>query len=171
MRERLRKDSYTVARLSFCFLCLVLFGCGLDETTIRSDKPVSRGVAAKDTELPFPSSARDVYYLVHSGGMQEFHMFVRFTADANQLDEALNAILEKEHKKMGESWTYSKLPLSKAPRPLDSRVLPSTELLPMPWWDPESITNGYYYGATNNGEPITFWVDESRHVIYLSETD
>jgi len=150
-----------------CLLSVILAGCGLDETLHRADKPVSREAAAKDVELPFPASARDVYYVVHSGGMQEFQKFVRFTVDAKELDGTVSTVLEDHDKKMGKRFTYLNLPLSQAPRSAEIRQLSP---VPIPWWDPESITNGYYRGTTN-GQPFYLWVDESRHIIYLCQTD
>lgn len=148
-----------------CLLCVMLTGCGLDETLHRADKPVSREAAVKDVEFPFPVSATNVYYLVHSGGMQELEVFVRFNADAKDLDGAVSAILDDHDKKMGAHDSYSKLPASQAPRSPEIGNFETT-----PWWNPDCITNGYYRGTTN-GQPFHLWVDESRQIIYVCMTD
>jgi hypothetical protein len=148
--------------LILSFLCLALAGCGLDETNHRSDKPVSREVASKDISVPFPSSAKDVYYVFHAGGMQEWMLFVRFTVDPKDLDNAVDGILADQNKRLIPSQFFP-LRLNQAPPVF-------TELLPMPWWNPDSITNGYYRGSTN-GSPLYLWVDISKHMIYLCETD
>ena len=151
--------------LILIFVCLTLAGCGLDETLHRADKPVSREVASKDISVPFPSSTKDVYYVFHSGGMQELNMFVRFTVDQKDLDSAVDGILSDHNKMMQEHDSYSSLSIAAAP---SSPVFP--ELSPMPWWSPNSITNGYFRGSTN-GSPLYLWVDLSKHTIYLCEID
>jgi hypothetical protein len=137
----------------------------LDETNHRSDKPVSREVASKDISVPFPSSTKDVYYVFHAGGMQEWMLFVRFTVDPKDLDSAVDAILSDQNKGTHEHDSFPVLSLTTKPSaPVFS------ELLPMPWWNPDSITNGYYRGNTNDS-PLYLWVDISKHTIYLCETD
>jgi hypothetical protein len=145
--------------------CLALAGCGLDETLHRSDKPVSREVADKAISVPFPASTKDVYYAFHAGGMQELQMFVRFTVDPKDLDSAVTGILSDHDRQAQEHHAYQSLPLAAAPH---SPVFP--ELLPMPWWNPDAITNGYYRGSTN-GRPFFVWADVSQHTVYLCTHD
>jgi len=147
------------------FFCLALTGCGLDETNHRSDKPVSREVASKDISVPFPASTTDVYYVFHAGGMQEWMMFVRFTVDPKDLDSAVDGILSDQNKVMKTHDSFPVLPNAAA-----QSAPVFAELLPMPWWRPGSITNGYYRGSTN-APPLYLWVDVSKHTIYLCETD
>jgi len=151
--------------LILSFLCLTLAGCGLDETLYRADKPVSREVASKNISVPFPSSATDIYYVFHAGGMQELEMFVRFTVAPKDLDSAIGDILSDHDKMMRGHYSYPSLSIATAP---SSPMFP--ELLPMPWWNPNSITNGYYRGSTN-GQPFYLWVDVGQHMIYLCEHD
>jgi hypothetical protein len=151
-------------KVSFC-LCLAIAGCGLDENLDRSDKPVSRAQASKVLGMALPSSAKDVYYLVHSGGMQEFEMCVRFTVDPKELDGAVSEVLSNHNQETKQDYNYPSRILGVAPRP------PSfSEFQPMPWWNPESISNGYYRGSTN-GQPFHVWVDVGFHTIYLCSTD
>jgi len=146
-------------------LSLALAGCGQDETLHRADKPVSREVASRDISLPFPVSTKDVYYVFHAGGMQELEMFVRFTVDPKDLDSVVSDIFSDRDKKMQGHLSSPTLSLAAAPR---SPAFP--DLQPMPWWSPESITNGYYRGSTN-GQPFHVWVDVGQQTIYLCTHD
>ena len=144
--------------------CLALAGCGLDQTTYRADKPVSAAAASKRIAVPFPSSAKDVYYLFHAGGMQEMEMFVRFTVDPKDLDTAVTDILADHDKITREHHSYLSLPAPDAPRSHFAGVTP------MPWWTPDAITNGYYRASTN-GQPFYVWADLSQHTVYLCTHD
>ena len=146
-------------------VCLALAGCGLDQTTYRSDKPVSGQIASKNVSVPFPSSAKDVYYVFHAGGMQEMQMFVRFTVDPKDVDSAVSNILSDHDTMTKEHHSYISIPAAGAPR---SPVFP--DLLPMTWWTPDTITNGYYQASTN-GQPFYVWADVSQHTIYLCTHD
>jgi hypothetical protein len=154
-----------MCRINLTILCLLLAGCGLDETLWRADKPVSRAVAANKISLPFPASTRDVYYVLHAGGLQELQMFVRFTVDPKDLDTAVRGLLSDQDPQAQQHHGYQSLPIAGAPH---SPVFPG--LLPMPWWTPDSITNGYYRGTTN-GRPFYVWADISRHTVYLCTHD
>ena len=155
-------------RVLFSFLLLALSGCGLDETLQRSDKALSLEEASKDatvSSLPFPPSTTDVYYVYHAGGMQEWEFFVRFTVDSNDLDKAVNDLLSNRDKTINEHHFYTFKPIADAPASPEESFLS-----PMPWWNPGSITNGYYRDSTN-GQPCQIWADVTHHTIYLSETD
>ncbi len=144
---------------------LLLAGCGLDQALDRADKPVSRAVATNRLSVPFPASTKDVYYVFHAGGLQELQMFVRFTVDEKDVDSAVDDIVSDHDKQMRAQGSYQSLPVAAAPH---SPAFP--DLLPMPWWNPDSITNGYYRGTTN-GRPFYVWADVGRHTIYLCTHD
>jgi len=144
-----------------CFLCLAIAGCGLDESTSRSDKPVSREVASKGLNFPFPNSATNIYYFVHSGGLQEFQMFVRFTVAPREESNAVEAALANENKTMQKEDSYPAVPIANMMSP------PTTQ---MSWWTVYSITNGYSRGSTN-GQPFYIWADLSQHTIYVHASD
>ena len=152
--------------LAFTLLCLALAGCGLDQSLSRSDKPTSREAASKDISVPFPSSAKDIYYVVHSGGMQEFQLFVRFTVDPKDLDKAVGDILSDYDKRMQQTNSYTSVPVADGPRWSQLSGM-ATALLPMPWWDTDSITNGYYRGPSNDFGDVHVWADVSHHMIFL----
>jgi hypothetical protein len=135
---------------------VMLAGCGLDETTRRSDKPVSRAQASKELSVPFPSSTKDVYYFYHSGGMQEYQLYVRFTVDPGDITNAVDNI--------GQQFGFSSNPNA---RKLSSEV---PQQFSLTWWTADAITNGFYRAVTN-GRPCEIWVNLSAHTIYLSETD
>lgn len=146
-------------------LCLSLVGCGSDQVTYRADKPVSAEAASRKVDVPFPASAKDIYYVFHAGGMQELQMFVRFSVDPKDVDTAVSRILLDHDKKMQGHYTYPTLSIPGAPQ---SPTFP--DLAPMPWWHPDSITNGYYRSSTN-GQPFYVWVDVGQHTIYLCTHD
>src|SRR6185312_342222 len=133
-----------------CLVCLATAGCGVDQSTSRSDKPVSREAAAKAISLPFPVSATNIYYAVHSGGMQEFQMFVRFTVSRLDESNAISGILADHSEKMLEQDSYPAVSFAEVPN------LAYGDLAPMPWWKPSSITNGYCRRGTN-GQPFYIW--------------
>lgn len=153
-----------------CVFCLTLAGCGLDETLHRSDKPTSREAATKDISVPLPSSAKDIYYVVHSGGVQEFQLFVRFAVDPKDLDKAVGDILSDYDKTRGEHNSYTSVPVVDGPRWSQFNGMVRA-LLPMTWWDTDSITNGYYRGPSNDFGNIHIWADVSHHIIFLCEHD
>jgi hypothetical protein len=101
--------------------------------------------------------------------MQAFEFFVRFTVDPKDLEKAVNDVLSDHDKTTRAQHSYTSLSIANAPPSPDEPFL-----LPMPWWNPRSITNGYYCGSTKlpkNGSPFDVWVDTDRHTIYLCETD
>jgi hypothetical protein len=148
-------------------LCLALAGCGLDESLSRSDKPTSREAASKDVSVPFPSSAKNIYYVVHSGGMQEFQLFVRFTVDPKDLDKAVDDIFSDYDKRNQQHKSYTTVPLADGPRWSQISNI-ATALLPMPWWDTDSLTNGYYRGPpVSELGNIHVWVNVSEYTIFL----
>jgi hypothetical protein len=148
-------------------LCLSLVGCLENETTHRSDKPLTLDAAQKDkwiSSTPFPSSATNIYYFYHSGGMQEYEFVVRFTADSKDLNESVSNLCADYDKTTKEHHTYISKSIANARQPL------SFSEFGLAWWNPNLITNGYYCGSTN-GQPFDIWVNVPMHTIYLSETD
>jgi len=143
------------------FLCLAFAGCGLDESTSRSDKPLSRDAAMKQIDGFFPKSATNIYYYVHSGGMQEFQSFVRFAVDAGEESNAVNEIIADHTKSRGEYDSFPVVPIANMMNWSESQ---------MPWWAVNSITNGYSRGSTN-GQPFYIWADLSQHTIYVHASD
>ena len=138
---------------------------GFDESLDRSDKPLTRAEAIKRISVPLPASARDVYFVSHSGGLQEFQFFTRFTVDPKDLDTAVSDLIADRDKQTHGHLTYTQLALSKAPPyPVYGA------LLPMPWWNIGSFTNGYYRSATE-GQAFDIWVDADQHTIYLCTHD
>jgi hypothetical protein len=152
-------------RIFISAFCLMLAGCGLDETLYRADKPVSREAASKKIPIPFPPSAKDIYYVFYAGGLQDLEEYVRFTVDPKDLDRAVSDILSDHDKVFHETNSYPSLPVTDSPL---SGV--SKHLSPISWWNPASITNGYCRGSMN-GRPIYVWVDVGQHIIYVCETD
>ena len=148
--------------------CLALAGCGLDESTSRSDKPLTLKAARKIdclSSLPFPPSTTDVYYFFHAGGLQECEFLVRFTVDPRDLEKAVGDLLLDNDRMTREHHFYTYVAFAGSPR------LPEFgEYKPMPWWSPDAVTNGIYRASTN-GQPFAVWADVTHHTIYLCETD
>jgi hypothetical protein len=111
------------------------------------------------------SSAKDIYYVMHASGMQEYELFCRFTVDADALDKTVEDLVGDFNQRMGGRVSFVRLPISSAPESPDH-----TQWSPLPWWSPKAITNGYYRGSVSN-RPFHVWADVANHVIYLSETD
>jgi hypothetical protein len=151
-------------RLVLSLLCLALVGCG--QSLSRSDKPVSREAASKDISVPLPDSAKDVYYVIHSGGMHEFQLFVRFTVEPKDMDKAVDNIVLDYDKRGRKQGAYESVPVMNGMRWAQISGI-ATALLPMPWWDTDSITNGYYRGPANEFGNIHIWTDATHHQIYL----
>jgi len=152
--------------LILIILCLALAGCGLDESLSRSDRPTSRDAASKVVSVPFPPSAKEIYYVVHSVGMQEFQLFVRFTVEPNEMDKALEKILADYNARSQHTNVYKSVPVAAGKRWSQIKGM-AVALLPIAWWDTDSIPNGYYYGPTNDFGNIHVWTDVARNQIYL----
>jgi hypothetical protein len=150
--------------------CLALGGCEWDESLSHSDTPLSREAASKRVSIPFPASTSDVYYVIHSGGMQEFQLFVRFSAAPQEMQKAVADIFSDYGKKSQAQCVYTSVPVANGMR--WSQISgTATALLPMPWWDTDSITNGFYASSTNKSDNIHVWGDVAHHKIYLCITD
>jgi hypothetical protein len=145
-------------------LCLAAVGCGLDQKTYRADKPISREQASKDLDMPLPVSATNVYYVVHAGGLQEFQSFIRFTVGPGDESNAVEQIIADHSKRMPEYDSYPAVSLSNMMSQADR------DLSPMPWWNLDSVTNGYSRRSTI-GQPFYIWADLSQHTIYLHASD
>jgi hypothetical protein len=156
----------TMRHLILGIICLLLAGCGFDESLSRSKTPTSREAAAKDISVPFPPSAKDIYYVVHSGGMQEFQLFVRFTVDPKEMDKAVGDILVDYDKRSQRTNIYKSVPVADGVRWSQISGIAAT-LSPMPWWDTDSITNGDYRAPTNDFGNFHVWADATHHQIYL----
>ena len=145
-------------------LCLVAAGCGSDETTIRSDKPLSPEVAAKEIDIHFPISATNAYYVFHAGGLQEYQLFVRFTVGSGNESNAVDEILADHNNRTREYDSYPVVSLANIMSSADR------DLAPMPWWKLDSVTHGYCRGSTN-GQPFYIWADLTEHTIYIHASD
>ena len=115
--------------------------------------------------IPFPSSARDIYYVTFAGGLQILEEYVRFSVDPKDLDSAVSNILSDYDTAYHWHNSNPSLPITNAPVWHISK-----NLMPIPWWSPNSITNGYYRGNMT-GWSIGVWVDVGQHLIYVSKSD
>ncbi len=140
------------------------WGCS-DEATVRSDLPATRAAVSKVLDLPLPASAHSIYYLMFGGGMQDLEFFARFDVDPKDLDAAVDGLVAWNNKQMGRALAYPRSPLSAATPPT-----PRCEFLPMGWWDPPTISTGYYRGH-DESYALKLFVDQTRSRIYLYQND
>jgi hypothetical protein len=91
-------------------------------------------------------------------------MFVRFTVSPQDESNAVSGILADHNEKVREHDSYPMISFSDVPN------LAYGNLLPMPWWKPSSVTNGYCRRGTN-GQPFYIWDDLEAHTIYVHSSD
>lgn len=106
--------------------------------------------------LPLPASAKDIYFLHHTGGLQEFQLFVRFSVDPSELDSAVDAFFD----------AHQPTHIAAAPDPTGF----TRNFLPMPWWTPDSTSHGYSL-ESDRGRPFYLWTDPDKHLIFVLITD
>jgi hypothetical protein len=147
-----------------CCLCLVIAGCGLDQSTSQADKPISREAASTNVDIPFPISAINIYYIFHAGGLQEYQLFVRFTVEPGGESNAVDEILADHNKRTRRFDSYPSVSVANMMSSADQG------LSPMPWWNLDLVTNGYSRGSAN-GQPFYIWADLSQHAIYVHASD
>lgn len=144
---------------------LPLLACCTNDTTTRSDKPLSRAVALGQLHRALPASAHDIYFLCFTGGMQSFEQYVRFDVDPGELDAAIDALVAENNRMIKRSLEYPRLSLEKSPH-VDARK----EFLPMPWWNPSVVTKGYYRGE-NTVWALQIIADTEHSRVYVREMD
>lgn len=153
---------------SICLIIASLFlvsGCS-DETTLRSDKPLTTVAASKELlDFPFPASAHSIYYLMYAGGMQDLELYVRFDVAPQDLDSSVETLVTWNNKQMSRTLAYPRAPLSSVTVPI-----PRKSFLPMLWWDAATITTGYYRGH-DDGYALRIFADQSRSRIYVYQND
>jgi len=155
----------TVSTYLLIATVLIFSGCS-DEAIFRSDKPLTRVAAAKELiGFPFPASTRSVYYLMYSGGLQDMEQYIRFDVNPKELDRSVDALVAWNNKEMKRSLPYPRASLSSATAPT-----PEKSFLPMPWWDPSTITTGYFRGHVD-GYALRIFVDQARSRIYVYQND
>ena len=122
------------------------------ETLHRSDNPLSRAEASKYVSLSLPASARDIYFVYHADGLQEFEEFVRFTVDPDELVSTVDALLAGR---------------SSSPSVYDPEA--EAPFQPMTWWTPNSIVHGEH--RTGDHQPIYIWTDTDNHTVFVYRSD
>ena len=154
--------------LSKFVLLLGLLACSCSDTPValRSDVPLTRTVAMTKMTIPLPASAHDIYYADYcDGGWQSLNRYIRFDMKREELPAAVDALIANNNKIMKESLPYPRSALNVIKLPV-----PRKEILPMPWWDPQTIKSGYYRGE-DGGFTLHILVDEKRSRIYIYQFD
>lgn len=131
----------------------------------RTDTPLTPAEANGKTAFTFPSSARNIYFLTFSGGLQDLELFVRFDVDRAELDSTVDSLYQQMNAIMSQRWNPPKRPISAA-----NVGAPREEFLPMDWWNPSSVTHGYYRGK-NDPHYLRILVDEDASRIYVRQDD
>ena len=143
-------------------LSMLLWSC---DGVSRSDKPLSRAAAVGVVREPLPVSAREVYYLLYGGGLQDLECYLRFDVDKSEMDAAVDDLIAYNNKDMGRALPYVKASLGSTAIPK-----PDSRTGPIPWWNPSSIREGYY-----RGENVSFgyeiWADEDLGRVYVYQND
>jgi hypothetical protein len=152
--------------VSLMLMTAVLVSGCWDEVSLRSDKPLSRVSAFKEfAGFPFPASAHSIYYFMNTGGMQDLEQYVRFDVNPADLDSSVDELIAWNNKQMARILAYPRKPLVSG-----GAVTPRKEFLPMDWWDPTTITTGYYRGHMDS-YALQIFVDQSRSRIYIYQND
>jgi hypothetical protein len=170
-RLNLKSDFSLLSKMKLLLSILIIviacfsLSCS-DETTYRSDKPLTQTDAVKaHVDYPFTPSARSIYYLFYGGGMQDTEAYIRFDVDPKELDAAVDALVSWNNAQMKRTLLYPRVDISAAEFPI-----PLKNFLPMPWWDPSAITTGYYRGHID-GYALRIFVDQARSRIYVYQND
>jgi len=142
-------------------LAILSWGCS-NKPQLRSDAPVSRSMATTVlVDVPLPSSAHSIYYLMFGGGLQDLEFLVRFDVDPKELDSAVDSLVAWNNKQHSRALPYPRSPIS-ATTPQS----PRKDFQPVNWWDPTTISTGYFRGQ-DDAWALRIYVDQARSRIYI----
>ena len=139
------------------------------ETTLRSDQPLNRQEAEKALHRPLPSTATDIYYLFSAGGLQDTESYLRFHVDPMQADSAIQDLIAENNRIMKRTLSYPRSALP-PPQPAKLESDAAGRFQPMLWWQPQTITNGYFRGE-QEGHALQIWYDSDHSIVYTYEND
>ena len=114
--------------------------------------------------LILPSDATHVYAYERTGGGWFLLRHCRFAVAPDKVDAAVGDIVSKDKKRLGTAVTFKRTDLTAA-----KRLLPTIEN-DMPWWTPETITQGFYEGA-DDVYAAHIWADKASGQIYVYHSD
>ena len=122
----------------------------------------------QDCPIPLPDNARNVQFVVASGGMQALEILVRFEAPVDicksHVQIAFDAWAKQTQRPLHP---LSLVPLNYTPPPEDKDMVGKA-----PWFDVDKIGRGLKAGNGNDSSYDTqFWIDEERGVFYCKITD
>ena len=112
-------------------------------------------------DVPFPTSAHSIYYLMFSGGLQDLEFLVRFDVAPADLDAAVDSLVAWNNKQMSRALSYPRSPIAGTSPPA-----PRKDFQPVRWWDPVTISTGYYRGQ-DDAWALKIFVDQARSRIYV----
>ena len=144
------------------FLWMWTFG---SESTLRSDIPLSREEYIEHGGTALPKSAHNVYYLMYAGGLQDLESYLRFDVDLDEGEHWIEEEIKTNNTSLRRQLRYERLDIRQAPQ-----WTPLKKFLPMPWWNPKEIQEGYYRGE-NASYAVNIWVDTEENRIYVYTND
>jgi hypothetical protein len=141
-----------------------LAGCS-DESMDRSDVPLSGAAASAKLYRSLPPSAHDLYFLFFAGGLQDLESYTRMDVNPTELGASVEFLIAENNATLSRTSTYPKAPLPSA-----MLHYPRKEFLPMTWWNPASVSVGYFRGE-NEAYSLQIVVDEVHSRIYVYQND
>lgn len=148
---------YCLGGLTVLSIWFSALGC-MGETTIHKMN-LTREEALVLVDFPLPASTTNIFYYEEVGGLQSLKRFVRFDFNEEELHSAVDAIITSNNAKFNRNLAFERRELSMVPeeeKVCPQRLAKEAELY---WWNPRSITNGYYRGELDS-YAVRMWIDE-----------
>jgi hypothetical protein len=121
-----------------------------------------------DCPIPLPDSARNVQFVVASGGLQALEILARFEAPVDVCKSHVQVAFDAWAKQTQRPLHPLPLvPLDYSPPPEDKDMVGKA-----PWFDVDKIEHGLKAGnGTGTSYETQFWIDEDRGIFYCKITD
>jgi hypothetical protein len=149
------------------YCCVVLIGC--EETTVHKTKLTrEEAVASKLFSEPLPVSASNIYCYKQSGDVQGVTFFAKFDVAQEELHSAVEAIISHNNTAYRRNLPFERRELSMIPEGELTDSQASSKEAELDWWNPGSITKGYYRGQIES-YAVRLWIDEGRRYFKLTE--
>lgn len=148
-----------------CSIAVLLSSCGFDEDVRRIDNPTSPASLTNLFDVQLPKTAKNMYMVIHAGGLQEFHRYVRLEVAPEDIESAIGAIAKWDSPRNNDISFYERRDLAPS-----CFVKPVRAAAPIVWWRPDAIERGYALVQKEGGRRY-FWVDLDKSIIFFFETD
>jgi hypothetical protein len=117
----------------------------------------------QDCPIPLPNSARNVQFVVDSGGLIALEILVRFEAPVEICRNHVHVAFDAWEKQNQHLLMPSLIAIDHTPSPEDKDMVGRAS-----WFDVEKIKHGL---RTDSSYDIQFWIDEDRGIFYCKITD